>query len=303
MARRATRRGRRGPGSGSVAAASAGCRARRARSQRTQRAPPHVRLALGTWRDHVRRRAADLVRCRRAPAPRGSSGRRLRDVADDLRVASRRWPGDRDAGVLVAGTCGGSPSDGHGRRSASVHRSADGRRRRRRTPRPRGGLVALGARRCRRHCVDLSGARRAPHGRSRTRSHGRSSPGRGVAGRRRCLWRAGGSRSSPDVTSPSAGDDGRELPADAHRVRPSAVTECGSTTCSVTRSVDDAYRHPREVRRDAGRREGRSLRLPGHQRVVLPDPERRARRASPTPARTASCRCRPAVRSTSPARP
>ena len=44
------------------------------------------------------------------------------------------------------------------------------------------------------------------------------------------------------------------------------------------------------------------VRVPGDQRVVLADPQRRPARASPTPAPTASSRSRPAARSTSPAR-
>ena len=46
----------------------------------------------------------------------------------------------------------------------------------------------------------------------------------------------------------------------------------------------------------------RVLRLPGHQRDVVADAERRASAASPRPRATASCRCRPAARSTCRAR-
>ena len=65
----------------------------------------------------------------------------------------------------------------------------------------------------------------------------------------------------------------------------------------------DAHRDARGVRRDARQGEAGGLRLPGHQRQLLADAQRRARRASPTPAATASSRSPPAARSTSPARP
>ena len=68
---------------------------------------------------------------------------------------------------------------------------------------------------------------------------------------------------------------------------------------SSTRS-SHAHRHPRGVRRHAGPREGRLLRLPGHQRLVLADAERRDPRASPRPGATASSRSPPAARSTCP---
>ena len=51
-----------------------------------------------------------------------------------------------------------------------------------------------------------------------------------------------------------------------------------ATPRGLQRRPRNADRHPREVRRDAGRREVEVVRVPGHQRVVLADPERRARR-------------------------
>ena len=63
-----------------------------------------------------------------------------------------------------------------------------------------------------------------------------------------------------------------------------------------------ADRHARGLCRDARPRQGRRVRLSRDQRDVVAVAERGAARVSPRPAATASCRSRPAARSTCPAR-
>ena len=74
-------------------------------------------------------------------------------------------------------------------------------------------------------------------------------------------------------------------------------------TALATQEIADAHRHPRGLRRDARPGQGGQLRLPGHQRHVLADAERRAAGLRRGRSPTASSRSPPAARSTCPARP